>query len=86
MEKQTLAFQEKMEQQTLAFHEKLEQQILALMKMFEKSVETLLQNFFKLMNQVEINTKSPSRKKSAAKNLMNLSSTPLHLDAEGHNT
>ncbi|GBO06056.1 hypothetical protein AVEN_10952-1 [Araneus ventricosus] len=34
MEKQTLAFQEKMEQ-SLAFHEKMEQQTLALMKMFE---------------------------------------------------
>ncbi|GBL95483.1 hypothetical protein AVEN_54094-1 [Araneus ventricosus] len=86
MEKQTLAFQEKMEQQTLAFHEKMEQQTLALIKMFEKTVEILLQNFFKMMHQAETNTKSPSRKKIAVKNFVNVSSTPMHLDAEGHHT
>ncbi|GBM17632.1 hypothetical protein AVEN_80917-1 [Araneus ventricosus] len=86
MVKQTLAFQEKMQQQTIAFHEKMEQQTFALMKMFEKTVETLLQNFFKMMNQAETNTKSPSRKKSDVKNFMNVSITPTHLDAEGHHT
>ncbi|GBM32230.1 hypothetical protein AVEN_131619-1 [Araneus ventricosus] len=86
MEKQILAFQEKLEQQTLALHEKIEQQTLALMKMFEKTVEIMLHNFFNMMNQTEANTKSPSRKKSAVKNFVNVSSTPMHLDAEGHYT
>ncbi|GBM22409.1 hypothetical protein AVEN_221482-1 [Araneus ventricosus] len=86
MEKQTFAFQEKMDQQSLAFQEKMEQQTLALIKMFERTVETLLQNFFKMMNQAETHTKSPSRKKSAVKNFMNVSSTPIHLDAEVHHT
>ncbi|GBN81607.1 hypothetical protein AVEN_84446-1 [Araneus ventricosus] len=82
MEHQTLAFQEQMQQRTLAFQEKMEQQTLALMKMFEKTVETLLQNF-KMMNQTETKSKSPSRKKRAVKNFVNFSSTPMHLDAEG---
>ncbi|GBO13865.1 hypothetical protein AVEN_33857-1 [Araneus ventricosus] len=86
MEHQTLAFQEQMQQQTLEFQEKMEQQTLALMAMFEKTVETLLQNFFKMVNQTETKTKSPSRKKSAVKNFANFSSIPMHLDAEGHHT
>ncbi|GBO14161.1 hypothetical protein AVEN_242852-1 [Araneus ventricosus] len=61
-----------MQQQTLAFQEKMEQHTLALMTMFEKTVETLLQNFFKMMNQTETKTESPSRKKKGREELCEL--------------